>query len=528
MSETQMKLCVDGLEVEYEIIPVTTDERRLKIYNEINYIDDQMAINQQKIDELNAEIDRLTNHADGLDYVVAVASGIIAGLIDSFFVGETDLNWGKDTVEKFVKENAEKQKIEDKINEAIENAKKKAQKKGETLSQEKIDEIKEKITKSVQDQFDPNKKDENEILKKAIKFFEEKYKLPGDNVHQTAGRGISPSSHHLDDLAHHPSLLGLLCAIIMQFTKLGIYQNKDGVTKIYPTEDGFVGTDIPSKIFAGTINWFWHLVSDVAGSSKTPGAGMGIPGPILSLAKEIAMIPGIDKTPLPKLLNDLFEKGFDFRLELTVAHELGKQAIPVIINEAVVRAFYFIRRLYMQYKEKKSLKALNIKEALPFKNRTIVRMITISSGTFVACDMIDAAARSAVKNIGNTGGFVKDFLLRVNFVGVGRFVVAVGADVKMGVQRSKARNERIAIYSQQLHLLNARIAYKQADMWIAAEDTGKAIDEMFVIAEQAMNFYVESMEEIEENMDKIDSYIDGINQNNPGLTDEIADILKWG
>lgn len=43
---------------------------------------------------------------------------------------------------------------------------------------------------------------------------------------------------------------------------------------------------------------------------------------------------------------------FYLRTEIGVAHELGRQAIPVLINECVVRAFYFIRRLFTENKEK--------------------------------------------------------------------------------------------------------------------------------------------------------------------------------
>jgi hypothetical protein len=55
----------------------------------------------------------------------------------------------------------------------------------------------------------------------------------------------------------------------------------------------FIGYDVPTKIFYGTITWFFHLVSDVAGSSSSTGlsGGTGIPGPILALAKELAVIP---------------------------------------------------------------------------------------------------------------------------------------------------------------------------------------------------------------------------------------------
>ena len=99
---------------------------------------------------------------------------------------------------------------------------------------------------------------------------------------------------------------------------------------------------------------------------------------------------------------------------------------------------------------------------------------------------------------------------------------------KMGIEKSKNRNERIALCSRQLHLLNAKVAYKQADMWIAAEDTGKAIDELMSIAENSMAFCADSIDEIEENLNKIDSYMDSIREHNPELIDEISDILKWG
>ena len=43
---------------------------------------------------LGGEIDNLTNQATKLDYTVSVASGVIAGLIDIFFVGKFDLQAG--------------------------------------------------------------------------------------------------------------------------------------------------------------------------------------------------------------------------------------------------------------------------------------------------------------------------------------------------------------------------------------------------------------------------------------------------
>ncbi|HFJ9318632.1 TPA: hypothetical protein ACGW54_003943 [Bacillus tropicus] len=41
------------------------------------------------------EIDRLTNSSDGIDYIVAVGSGILAGIVDSLWVGEFKIEQGK-------------------------------------------------------------------------------------------------------------------------------------------------------------------------------------------------------------------------------------------------------------------------------------------------------------------------------------------------------------------------------------------------------------------------------------------------
>jgi len=92
----------------------------------------------------------------------------------------------------------------------------------------------------------------------AISFFEDKFKIPSDNVWKGTGAGISTKSHHLDDLAHHPKPLGLFSSILTQFSKTGYFQNKDGsFIKMAVSEEGdLIGEDFTQKIFAGSINWF--------------------------------------------------------------------------------------------------------------------------------------------------------------------------------------------------------------------------------------------------------------------------------
>lgn len=110
------------------------------------------------------------------------------------------------------------------------------------------------------------------------------------------------------------------------------------------------------------------MVSDMAGSSGNAGAGTGIPGPLLSFMKELSVLPffrdsGTDgmgfRLWLSKMFNGTFlaehdadgriikgtERRFDLRMEIGVLGEIGRQSMPVVINQCVTRAFYFCRRL---------------------------------------------------------------------------------------------------------------------------------------------------------------------------------------
>lgn len=90
----------DDFEVQFEVISpiissVILNPRQAEIARKLEDVDAQLELCEQKAAELNREIDRLTNHADGLDYSISVISGLITGVIDSFFVGQWDFQNAK-------------------------------------------------------------------------------------------------------------------------------------------------------------------------------------------------------------------------------------------------------------------------------------------------------------------------------------------------------------------------------------------------------------------------------------------------
>ena len=532
-----LKETCDDFAVEFEVLPTydlknITDERKRIIFENLESLDEAIAENKKAIDIMNADIQKLTNNADGFDYMLAVASGVITGLIDSFFVGEFDLKRAKD-------------KSNEQVNNMVMGYAKMRGYKGDRLAG-------------------------------AVDFLEKKFPVAQDNVWSGKGIGVGSKNHHLADLAHHPTLLGLAAAIAVQFFRMGIFVNRDGkwhfefvdtnpkeLLKIwmpiiisgllnwlvYMVEAHYedkMDEEIPKpihtlvkmlanapmaiQIFRVADNWVGHLFSDMGGSKSTAGGGMGIPGLFISLLQEISDLPILKDTGLPQFVNDLYVKQkIDMRTELAVLNELGRQAIPVIIGEIMVRGFYFVRHLIKEIKMHDSLKEVCWDNVIPFENRTIARMMTISSGTFMAVDLADAAIRSATNPTSATlPTFFANMALRVNFVGIGRFAVAVGADIGMGIKRSKLRNERIKLYNEQILLCDAKVFYKQADMWIAAENAERTIEEAYGMIEKTTVVLVESMQEIEENMKKISEYVPKIKEKNAELVDEMSDILTWG
>ncbi|MCG4527309.1 M48 family metallopeptidase [Intestinimonas massiliensis] len=403
--------------------------------------------------KVDAELERYTNQADRVDYALAVSSGVFCGLLDSLFVGEFSLNeagrWGNEKVERFVMLVAKRQGYG-----------------GDTLAG-------------------------------AVKFLEDAFPIPADKVTTQFGGGLQ---HHLRDFSHHPTPVGLVCSILTQFTGKVYGTDVAGVFHgVNLSDDGvaLIGRSIPEKIMFGVLNWAFHLVSDMAGSSGSilkGSLGTGLPGPLVSLLKELSSTPLFQKSKrsghrvcsvwISKLFNGtllgqrdtngkLIPLKFDLRMELGVARQVGQQTLPVLLNECVVRGFYLLRRLTSELICTGNVQGpdkLNWRKIAPFRNRTIDRMLTISTMTFTMADTMDAAVHAAILSAGNWVLFSGKFVTRFNYVGAGRSALAIVREVSNEKKETQLIHEKMllseaktTIFLAQLQEFKVRLEEKVSD-----------------------------------------------------------------
>lgn len=361
---------------------------------------------EERIEETTETVKSLTPDCDKLDYILSASSGALCGIMDVFLVGKPGESPLGDITDKWF------------ANRTIDFAKLCGYKGDETS------------------------------LSSAISFLEKKFKIPYD---QSVGGDIfkellnlTPSNHHFKSLGHNPTLLGLFFSILNQFTNTSSFVSDGELITLNNSDSDFElkGHNIPSKLFCGFVNWFGHIISDISGSSSSKGRGMGVPSPIWAWTNDIIAIKrklNIPVSEFDKSVNELalkmFKEGYDVRFQTA-------QAIPVFINEMVVRLIYSIRRLVRYYAETKKEDrtfALLWKSCEPFSNATVKRMLTVAHGTFCLVDLGDAAIRGFVTG-GGYFNFV-EFFMRVNIVGVGRFTISLYGEVKRGISRHSAQEE---------------------------------------------------------------------------------------
>ena len=450
-----------------------------------------------RLEAVNKELIRYTNKADNVDYAVSVFSGIMAGFIDSVFIGETivtgrDIALSHKQVNRFIQEYARARG------------------------------------------FDRDR------LKDAIADLEKEFKVAQDNIWKGEGIGVSAKNHHLADLAHHPTPIGLASSILVQFLRFGSFVNKNGEWhfKFVKTDDEDILKVLVPTVISGILNWlvfiaetnseqeesesmkkivhfaastpilievakcvdnwFGHLVSDMGGSKNTAGAGMGIPGIFISMLYEVASLPVLKDSGLSEIVNDLYEnQKIDMRHELAYLKAAGKQMIPVALNEIYIRILYFVGRLGDLQRRQSLGEKVDWHEVIPFNNRTVDRMLMIASMTFNVADTADAAVRAAIESGANWVLFSGRFVARHNYVGAGRSVLAIVKEVQNDQKEAQLIHEKMilseakaALFLKDLHEFEHRL-------------------------EETVSNYL--AEDIEEFMNGLDSIKEGLESNDSNL-----------
>ena len=398
--------------------------------------------------QVNQRLERYTFDGNKTDYAIAIASGILAGIVDSIFVGELSLEyanqWGNEQVEKLVLRAAKHQGCD------------------------------------------------SADLSQAVRYLEDMFPIAADKATDAFGGGLQ---HHLRDFSHHPTPVGLICSILTQFTGKVYGTDVNGSFIVVALEEdglALVGRNFAEKITFGVINWIFHMASDVAGSSGSimkGRVGTGLPGPIVSLLKEISALPFfknqdakehkklsvyISKLFNGTLLGERDQNGrliplkFDLRTEMGLGMQIGKQAVPVVLNECIVRTFYLVRGLVRELSKEdirsgSDLDRVNWKAVVPFRNRTVDRMLMISSMTFTMADTADAAVHAAIESCGNWILFSGVFVSRFNYVGAGRAALSIVKEVSNEQKEAQLLRERLILTNAKTEKVMERFeAYRTA------------------------------------------------------------------
>ena len=439
------------------------------------------------LNETIKSIKDLKPNCDKLDYILAASSGALCGVIDIFLVGKP----------------------------------------GESPLGEITDKWFANRTMDFAKLCHPKHKD-FDSLESALRFLEKEFKVPYDQTGLgDAGKvvyDLNAKNHHFKSLAHNPSLLGLFFSIIDQFTNSSHFVSDGQLISLEKADEKWElrGNNISSKLFCGFTNWIGHLISDVSGSQSSARVGkrgMGIPSPLWTWTNDIIAIKAklnLPVTETDKAMNqlalDIFKEGYDDRFQTT-------QAIPVFINEMLVRLIYSVRRLFKYFsdtrKEERSV-SLMWQRCEPFSNPTVKRMLTIAHGTFCLVDIGDAVGGSFVVG-GGTFNAV-EFVLRLNVVGVGRFVISLYGETTRAFSYNFAKKEAdfasretviVKNYIEGLKILSLKYDDKFLLMFIDDFEKSDAYTEAFEKSVSLAKLRDVPSDKILKDKDAIDRYFGG-------------------
>lgn len=408
--------------------------------NPVNTADATREMDEQ-IREIEDKIRKYTTSLSLEDYAVSIASGLLAAGIDSIITGETlPFTSGKDL----------KSQIED-------------------------------IFQKILFKYDPS-----------VPFSRPKFKKPVAAAEFT-------ESAVLQNLSRSGSPIGLIISVILQLGKGGLLNlslprnirlfpvgskheenpfagfTKDemavlglsavivGILKWLVTTSDDDAPDIPTEknrtlrnlrelirtvpSFKRTVaqieKWQCQLPNEIRVNKKNKPAGSSLEQIFCSFFLMLATSPGFQGTRLQDAVQKIRAArriGLD---QIPLIQAFSRQAFPVLVNEILVRTFFFAGRLLQEMKTVEGPDDVRWENVLPFGNRDIDRMMTIASVTLSTADMVDAAGHAAMDCAGNWVLFATRFVTKMNFVAAGRAAVLVFREMTESNERKALEETRL-------------------------------------------------------------------------------------
>lgn len=393
-----------------------------------------MTSNEIALDLKAKEVEWSKDTCDKYDYLIAAFCGATAGIIDVFFVGAPGMR------------------------------------KLGNFTDEATDEMVKKFAKMVG--WEPTPGNKNNVGS-AIGFFERNFKVNYENTSTKSVSGqfqMSTKNHHYKSLAHSPDIIGLFFSILDQFTNTASFLSNGQLIRIDTSNSNFElsGSNFVAKLFCGFCNWIGHIMSDIAGSSGSRGAGSiglgtGLPIPFsnLFLLCDFGKFQvGKDRQTLAEIMTRAFQEGYDARFGAAMA-------IPVLIEELMIRVIWSIKRHYYLKKD--------WRECIPTKEHADLRiMLLVGNCTLCIIDGVDAAIRS--------GGNALTFVLHMNLIAWARLVMLIfrelriryGSNVDCVVNKYFAEiglNDKVALqqYYNRMNLFDQKMEQLLKDFIIGVE-----------------------------------------------------------
>lgn len=341
------------------------------------------------IDEMITDLqiqlkEKTTSKNSAADYLLAATSGLISGAVDSLMIGKIDLENGK----------------------GVQVLEKAIMKMAALLGCKSKDLI-------ICLQF----------LIRNMQFAVENFGIHASRANQSYRINLSRSL----------SLLGLICSILSQFT--GEVYEVDGSGYLYcrnldQKEKQLCGKTAEQKNFIGTLEWILTLSSHIAETSG--GVDTGIPGPILSMAKQLASIPFLQGKMLDqkqisllveRLLNGVCPiQNNNPEVKENLIHQFSRQTFSIVLKESMVRALYSIRVFISELQKKKpknfeSVLKMNWSEILHQSHRDFSNLMIVADAVFTTVDIADALIKSKEN---------KQFICYINILNVGDLFIHAG------------------------------------------------------------------------------------------------------